>query len=77
VYVFANPFLTLQDTLDRAREYIQELRQVSPNAIVVLAGNKCDLESQRKVMKRVWWIILSSNLAIGTQIHRGTILIHW
>jgi hypothetical protein len=44
----------LQETLDRAKDYIKEVKkQGSANVVIMLAANKTDLESQRKVPTKV------------------------
>merc|ERR1711943_119587 len=42
--------ITNSDTFARAKSWVKELqRQGSPNIVIALAGNKCDLASKRKV----------------------------
>ncbi|KNC50220.1 Ras-like protein Rab-5C [Thecamonas trahens ATCC 50062] len=42
--------ITNADTLARAKAWVKELqRQASPNIVIALAGNKCDLASKRAV----------------------------
>jgi len=44
-----------QDTFYRAQQWVKELqRQGSPNIVIALAGNKVDLEANRKVDLEVW-----------------------
>ncbi len=40
----------LQDSFNGAKSWVKELqRRGDPNVVIALAGNKCDLESKRKV----------------------------
>merc|ERR1712225_227938 len=42
--------ITNADSFSRAKSWVKELqRQGSPNIVIALAGNKCDLASKRKV----------------------------
>lgn len=42
--------ITAPESLERAKSWVKELqRQGSPNIVIALAGNKADLEAQRKV----------------------------
>eukprot|EP00736_Rhodelphis_marinus_P001572 Rmarinus@m.2488 len=42
--------ITNHDSFERAKNWVRELqRQGSPNVVIALAGNKCDLEAKRKV----------------------------
>merc|ERR1711934_757479 len=42
--------ITAPDSMDRARDYIKEVKkQGSPNVVIMLTGNKIDMEAQRKV----------------------------
>merc|ERR1712023_59931 len=42
--------ITNADSFVRAKSWVKELqRQGSPNIVIALAGNKCDLQSKRKV----------------------------
>eukprot|EP01094_Clydonella_sp_ATCC50884_P012450 TRINITY_DN2255_c0_g1_i2.p1 TRINITY_DN2255_c0_g1~~TRINITY_DN2255_c0_g1_i2.p1 ORF type:complete len:197 (-),score=53.06 TRINITY_DN2255_c0_g1_i2:178-768(-) len=42
--------ITAPETLERAKDYIKEVKkQGSSNVVIMLAGNKTDLEGQRKV----------------------------
>jgi small GTP-binding protein len=42
--------ITSQESFERAKAWVRELqRQAAPNIVIALAGNKCDLENQRKV----------------------------
>lgn len=41
--------ITSSDSLERAKYWIRELMANSPETIVALVGNKCDLENLRKV----------------------------
>lgn len=44
----------LQDTFNRAKNWVRELqRQASPNIVIALAGNKVDLEDKRMVEETV------------------------
>ena len=45
VYDITNP-----ESFERAKTWVRELqRQASPNIVIALAGNKADLDNQRKV----------------------------
>ncbi|OQV17736.1 Ras-related protein Rab-5B [Hypsibius exemplaris] len=42
--------ITSPESFERAKTWVRELqRQAAPNIVIALAGNKCDLEGQRKV----------------------------
>lgn len=42
--------ITSPESFERAKTWVRELqRQAAPNIVIALTGNKCDLESQRKV----------------------------
>lgn len=42
--------ITAPESLERAKSWVKELqRQGSPNIVIALAGNKADLDAQRKV----------------------------
>ncbi len=46
--------ILLQDTFQRAKQWVKELqRQGNPNIVIALAGNKADLSSKRKVEPEV------------------------
>jgi GTPase SAR1 family protein len=43
-----------QNSFEKAKNWIKELhRQASPNIVIALAGNKYDLQSDRRVPTRV------------------------
>ena len=41
--------ITSYESFDRAKYWVRELTANSPDTIITLVGNKCDLENQRKV----------------------------
>jgi small GTP-binding protein len=41
--------ITQQKTWDGAERWVNELRENHPNCIIILAGNKCDLEHDRTI----------------------------
>ena len=42
--------ISFQDSFNGAKSWVKELqRRGDPNVVIALAGNKCDLESKRKV----------------------------
>ena len=43
--------ITSLDSFDRAKYWIRELMANSPETIITLVGNKCDLEEQRRVSR--------------------------
>lgn len=42
--------ITLKKTLSAAQSWVDELQQSNPNTMLVLAGNKCDLDASREVL---------------------------
>ena len=43
--------ITRKDTLDHAKQWLEELRTEAPDSIILLVGNKSDLADQRAVTK--------------------------
>lgn len=46
--------VTIEKSLQRAKEWISELNQnAEPDIVIALVGNKCDLESERVIQRAV------------------------
>lgn len=55
--------ITQAQSIERAKEWIEELNEnAEPGIVVALVGNKCDLKEQRQLKKEVSCFFLSERI---------------